>query len=166
MRQRAMIAMALSCRPQLLIADEPTTALDVTIQAQILELIQSLQEKFAMTVQFITHDLGVVSEIADDVMVMYAGNTCEKTSAEKIFAEPAHPYTRALLRSIPRIGQRKKRLPVIHGTVPSPLNMGPGCLFSNRCPSAQAKCLQERPSLTSLDPDHQIACFYPIQEKL
>ncbi len=162
MRQRAMIAMALSCNPDFLIADEPTTALDVTIQGQILELIQSLQARLNMTVQFITHDLGVISEIADNVMVMYAGRTVEVASAERIFGNPSHPYTHALLDSIPRIGRRMERLPTIDGVVPSPLNLPKGCSFQNRCPFATEQCRQERPPLDTIDPGHNVACFHPL----
>ena len=162
MRQRAMIAMALSCEPEFLIADEPTTALDVTIQAQILELIQSLQEKLNMTVQFITHDLGVISELADRVMVMYAGQTCEVGDAQEVFTNPRHPYTAALIGSIPRIGQRAKRLATIEGNVPSPLNLPKGCPFQNRCPNASAICQISTPELESSGSDHQVACHYPV----
>ncbi|MEZ4742141.1 MAG: ABC transporter ATP-binding protein [Bdellovibrionota bacterium] len=161
MRQRAMIAMALSCNPSFLIADEPTTALDVTIQAQILELIQELQEKNGMTVQFITHDLAVVSQISDHVMIMYAGKTCEYAKSSEIFSAPAHPYTKALLQSIPKIGQRLHRLPTIDGSVPSLLHLPKGCAFQNRCPNATAKCKDNNPELKEIEKDHLVACFNP-----
>lgn len=157
MRQRAMIAMALSCEPEFLIADEPTTALDVTIQAQILELMQEMQEKFNMTMQFITHDLAVISEVADRVMVMYAGRTVEVASAEEIFFAPRHPYTRALLSSLPKLRQRVERLKTIEGSVPSPLQRPPGCSFQNRCPFASDDCKSNQ-SLNEVSPDHLVAC--------
>lgn len=161
MRQRAMIAMALSCNPTFLIADEPTTALDVTIQAQILELIQNLQEKFNMSVQFITHDLGVISEISDRVMVMYGGQTCEMASTSEIFANPKHPYTAALLDSIPKLKSRVKRLPTIEGSVPSPWDLPKGCPFQNRCPRAKAECVAHKPPLI-FNNQHGVACFNPL----
>lgn len=159
MRQRAMIAMALCCEPEFLICDEPTTALDVTIQAQILELMQEMQEKFNMTMQFITHDLGVISEIADEVMVMYAGRTVEASSAEEIFTNPKHPYTRALLASIPKFGHRVSRLQTIEGSVPSPLQRPKGCAFQNRCPHASQSC-REMPLLEEQSSNHLVACFH------
>ncbi len=162
MRQRAMIAMALSCDPTFLIADEPTTALDVTIQAQILELIQTLQEKLKMTVQFITHDLGVISEISDRVMVMYGGQTCEMAETQELFANPRHPYTAALIGSRPKFGQRVSRLTTIEGSVPAPYELPRGCPFTNRCPRALPQCGQERPPLTQVSPGHTIACFNPV----
>jgi peptide/nickel transport system ATP-binding protein len=163
MRQRAMIAMALSCDPGFLIADEPTTALDVTIQAQILELIQNLQAKLNMTVQFITHDLGVISEISDRVLVMYGGQTCEIASTADIFKAPRHPYTFALIRSRPQFGQRVNRLPTIEGSVPAPHELPPGCPFTNRCPHATEQCRQQKPPLTELAPGHSVACFHPME---
>lgn len=162
MRQRAMIAMALSCNPSFLIADEPTTALDVTIQAQILELIQNLQEKFNMTVQFITHDLGVISEISDQVMVMYGGQTCEYGDAQDIFNSPKHPYTAALIESRPHFGSRVKRLRTIEGTVPAPHELPAGCPFFNRCPRAKAECRDNKPALTQMRTGHFVACFNPL----
>jgi oligopeptide/dipeptide ABC transporter ATP-binding protein len=140
MRQRVMIAMALSTNPELLIADEPTTALDVTIQAQILELMKSLREQNKMAIMLITHDLGVVAEMADDVVVMYAGKVVEKADVDTIFATPHHPYTQGLLASIPRLGEKRERLAVIKGVVPNPLNLPPGCLFRRRCPHAMPIC--------------------------
>ncbi len=162
MRQRAMIAMALSCDPTFLIADEPTTALDVTIQAQILELIQNLQEKFNMTVQFITHDLGVISEISDRVMVMYGGQTCEIADTQELFLNPKHPYTAALITSRPKFGQRVQRLTTIEGSVPAPHEYPPGCPFYNRCPRATEQCRAVKPPLTELAPNHFVACFHPV----
>lgn len=134
MRQRAMIAMALSCRPALLIADEPTTALDVTTQAQILELMKDLQEEFGMAILFITHDLGVIAEMADEVIVMYLGHEVEAADVDTIFYAPQHPYTRALLRSIPRVDQRVEMLQTIQGMVPDPYSIPAGCRFHPRCP--------------------------------
>jgi len=162
MRQRAMIAMALSCEPEFLIADEPTTALDVTIQGQILELIQQLQERLHMSVQFITHDLGVISEISDEVLVMYAGTACEKAPTELLMDAPRHPYTVALMQSIPRIGRRLPRLPAIAGTVPTLHELPPGCPFQNRCPRVAERCRAERPAMKAVSPGHEIACFNPV----
>lgn len=162
-RQRAMIAMALSCNPSLLIADEPTTSLDVTIQAQILELIQSLQEQMNMTTLFITHDLGLVSEIADRVIVMYAGQICEEAPTSEIFSNPRHPYTLALIESRPRFGHQVERLKTIHGRVPRPDELTGGCPFSNRCPQVQSECHSLRPPLVHLDKtQHRVACFNPV----
>ncbi|GIL17428.1 MAG: ABC transporter ATP-binding protein [Oligoflexia bacterium] len=162
MRQRAMIAMALSCDPTFLIADEPTTALDVTIQAQILELIQNLQEKFHMSVQFITHDLGVISEISDRVMVMYGGKTCEVATTSELFLNPRHPYTHALISSRPKLGTRVDRLQTIEGSVPAPHELPPGCPFYNRCPRAKTECMNHQPPLQEIKAGHQIACFNPV----
>ena len=165
MRQRAMIAMALSCRPHILIADEPTTALDVTIQGQILDLILDLQEQFKMAVQFITHDLGVISQVADRVMVMYAGHSCELAPTARLLTSPLHPYTYALLNSIPQAGQAGQRLMTIEGSVPPLHELPVGCPFNNRCPNAQERCFIQRPQLESMGGadgiDHQVACFYP-----
>ncbi|MGZ3743272.1 MAG: ABC transporter ATP-binding protein [Pseudobdellovibrionaceae bacterium] len=162
MRQRVMIAMALSCNPSFLIADEPTTALDVTIQAQILELFQSLQEKLHMTVQFITHDLGVISEVSDHVLVMYGGQACEKAPTQELFSRPHHPYTAALIESRPRLGHRVNRLKTIEGSVPAPMDLPAGCPFQNRCPRAKAECLIHKPPMTNIGPDHEVACFHPL----
>ncbi len=163
MRQRAMIAMALSCDPTFLVADEPTTALDVTIQAQILELIQSLQQKLNMTVQFITHDLGVISEISDRVMVMYGGQTCEIGKTQEIFLHPRHPYTHALIKSRPRLGNRVDRLMTIEGSVPAPHELPPGCPFTNRCPRATEQCRAHKPPLIDVSSGHKVACFFPME---
>jgi peptide/nickel transport system ATP-binding protein len=164
MRQRAMIAMALSCNPKFLIADEPTTALDVTIQAQILELFQSLQEKMNMTVQFITHDLGVISEVSDKVMVMYGGQTCETGPTQDIINSPKHPYTGALIQSRPQHGNRVERLKTIEGSVPAPHELPKGCPFANRCPNVLAECWAVKPPLVPLpgNPERKLACFNPL----
>jgi oligopeptide/dipeptide ABC transporter ATP-binding protein len=163
MRQRAMIAMALSCNPELLIADEPTTALDVTIQAQILDLLQRLQEERNMALQFITHDLGVISELADRVIVMYAGTVMEEATSDVLFAHPMHPYTVGLLESIPRIDKTQTRLPTIPGVVPALFELPTGCRFQNRCPRALDICRQKAPTLTAVSGNstHKIACFNP-----
>ena len=159
MRQRAMIAMALSCNPKFLIADEPTTALDVTIQAQILELFQSLQEKLHMTVQFITHDLGVISEVSDQVLVMYAGQMCETGPTQDVLTSPHHPYTAALIESRPRMGQRVSRLKTIEGSVPAPHELPAGCPFSNRCSRVRPECWNNKPPMTPITPTQSVACF-------
>ncbi|MFN8790738.1 MAG: ABC transporter ATP-binding protein [Bdellovibrionales bacterium] len=165
MRQRAMIAMALSCRPKLLIADEPTTALDVTIQAQILELIQKLQKQFNMAVQFITHDLGVISELSDRVLVMYGGQVCESAPTQELFRNPQHPYTAALMNSRPHLGNRPHRLTTIEGTVPAPHAFPKGCPFANRCPRATQECWDEVPPKVQAGPDHLAFCFHPLSER-
>jgi oligopeptide/dipeptide ABC transporter ATP-binding protein len=166
MRQRVMIAMALSCNPELLIADEPTTALDVTIQAQVLDLIRKLQREFHASMILITHDLGVVAETCDDVAVMYAGKIVEYGSVEDIFYHPKHQYTKGLLNSIPHFetGHRRERLETIKGLVPSMFNLPKGCRFSERCSAAQADCLQKQPELTSFGGKHYAACIHPVQE--
>ena len=161
MRQRVMIAMALSCRPSLLIADEPTTALDVTIQAQILELMRDLQEEFYMSIMLITHDLGVVAGMADEVAVMYMGQVVEHASTENIFENPRHPYTRALMESIPGLGtERKTRLQTITGSVPDPFVQLNGCPFHPRCADVQkGVCdIGERPPLLAVGEEHTVAC--------
>jgi oligopeptide/dipeptide ABC transporter ATP-binding protein len=164
-RQRAMIAMALSCRPKLLIADEPTTALDVTIQAQILRLINALKQQIGMAVMIITHDLGVIAQVADDVVVAYAGKGVEYADAETIFEKPAHPYTRALYHSIPLLTEKRKRkLEVIEGMVPNPLNFPSGCRFHPRCIYARELCAKEEPRLETISPDHKARCFMYNQE--
>jgi oligopeptide/dipeptide ABC transporter ATP-binding protein len=161
MRQRVMIAMALACKPALLIADEPTTALDVTVQAQILELMLELQESVGMAIQFISHDLGVISEIADDVAVMYAGRIVEQAPAERLFEAPRHPYTRGLLATLPRVGARVGRLPAITGAVPDLADLPSGCAFRDRCPNAIADCAARPPRLGEVAPGHQVACYAP-----
>ncbi|MFN3386944.1 MAG: ABC transporter ATP-binding protein [Candidatus Thermochlorobacter sp.] len=160
MRQRVMIAIALSCNPELLIADEPTTALDVTVQAQILELIAELQEKLAMGVIMITHDLGVIAEVSDKVAVMYASKIVEYGSVEHIFENPLHPYTQGLLKSIPRLGARQERLHVIEGTVPPATDFPKGCHFWMRCPFATEECRNEKPQLVEYEPEHFAACWH------
>ncbi len=164
MRQRAMIAMALSCNPQFLIADEPTTALDVTIQAQILELFQTLQEKMNMSVQFITHDLGVISEVSDKVMVMYGGHTCETGPTQDILNSPKHPYTGALIQSRPKMGHRVSRLKTIEGSVPAPHELPKGCPFANRCGNVREECWNNKPKLQPVqgDVNRAVACFNPL----
>lgn len=165
MRQRAMIAMALSCEPELLIADEPTTALDVTIQAQILDLIQDLQSKFGTAVQFITHDLGVISEVADRVVVMYAGRVCEKATTEEIFHRPRHPYTNALLNSRPPMGRKVRKLDAIPGSVPTIWELPRGCAFQNRCAFAKDICKVDLPELQTLGQTQEVACYSPLQSR-
>lgn len=161
MRQRVMIAMALSCNPSLLIADEPTTALDVTIQAQILALLRRLQEERNMGVLLITHDLGVVAAVADEVCVMYASRIVERADAHELFANPLHPYTQGLFRSIPRLGTLKDRLDVIPGNVPNPLHFPTGCKFHPRCPlgSQDPQCRTQDPPLKEVKPGHWVACW-------
>jgi peptide/nickel transport system ATP-binding protein len=166
MRQRVMIAMALSCDPELLIADEPTTALDVTIQAQILDLLHDLQSRLGMAILIITHDLGVIAEVADEVIVMYAGKIVESAPVGQLFSDPQHPYTIGLLGSIPRLGEERERLATIEGTVPSPANQPKGCRFSPRCPFADARCRDEPPDLRSLGTDHKVACWKAPVESL
>ncbi|MGL4345985.1 MAG: ABC transporter ATP-binding protein [Cellulosilyticaceae bacterium] len=151
MRQRVMIAMALACTPELLIADEPTTALDVTIQAQILDIIYRLREKLDMAVLLITHDLGVVAEAADNVVVMYCGRIVEKASVEEIFDKPLHPYTQGLLASIPKIDEDKDKLYMIKGMVPNPMNMPQGCAFSDRCEQCMAICKEQMPEALEVE---------------
>jgi peptide/nickel transport system ATP-binding protein len=161
MRQRVMIAMALSCSPKLLIADEPTTALDVTIQAQILELLQDMKSRFGMAIMLITHAMGVVAETAQRVVVMYAGKVIEEAPVEALFADPKHPYTQGLIRSIPRIdtaATRKARLEAIPGVVPSLLNPPPGCRFAARCKFAMPKCREAIPPLIDVGGGHRVAC--------
>jgi peptide/nickel transport system ATP-binding protein len=165
MRQRIMIAMALSCNPSLLIADEPTTALDVTIQAQILELMKELQQEIGMALLLITHDLGVVAEQADDVAIMYAGKIVERSNTRAIFTHPFHPYTVGLLNSLPGAGLlKKKRLNAIPGVVPSPLNLPSGCRFRDRCPRAADLCAQTEPQLVEKERGHTVACHFPHTE--
>ncbi len=159
MKQRVMIAMALACGPDLLIADEPTTALDVTIQAQILELLARLQDELGMAILLITHNLGVVAQFARDVAVMYAGKVVERAPVRELFARPAHPYSRALLRALPRPGAEHLRLEAIGGTVPSPLDFPPGCAFADRCPEVLPRCAGEQPPSEPVGEDHEAACW-------
>ncbi len=159
MRQRVMIAIALACKPDILIADEPTTALDVTIQAQILELIEKLQKETGMSVIFITHDLGVIAGLCDDVVVMYAGRVAEKATVHKLFENPCHPYTQGLLASIPRLDSpRKQKLSSIEGIVPSIGEYPLGCRFQNRCPRVFDRCLKENPPVTEIGENHTLLC--------
>lgn len=163
MRQRVMIAMALSCNPKLLIADEPTTALDVTIQAQIIELLKELQEKLHMSIIFITHDLGVVSDICDRVVVMYAGEIVESGSKRHIFYQSHHPYTEGLLKSIPSMEQsRSVELIPIEGNPPDMQLLGPECPFAHRCKYAMNKCAQEKPPITDLGDGHEVSCWKEV----
>jgi len=159
MRQRAMIAMALACEPSLLVADEPTTALDVTVQAQILELLLAVQAELGMAIQFVSHDMAVISEVADEVGVMYAGRLVELAPAETFFASPLHPYSRALIASVPRLGAGTAGAAGIPGQMPSPLARPPGCRFSDRCPYADAACRAAEPALEEIAPGHRVACF-------
>ena len=166
MRQRVVIAIALACKPQLLIADEPTTALDVTIQAQILELLSDMKTRFGMAIMLITHAMGVVAENAQRVVVMYAGKVVEEAPVEELFANPRHPYTQGLIRSIPRVdarahgrGQARARLEQIPGTVPNLLRPPPGCRFANRCRFVTDPCRSNEPPLRQVAPDHKVACI-------
>jgi len=160
MRQRVMIAMALACEPDILIADEPTTALDVTIQAQILDLLSELRQRLGMAILLITHDLGVVAEFCDRVMVMYGGKLVEKATVSDLFNDPKHPYTKGLLRSIPRLGQDLKRLPTIEGAVPALGGLPHGCPFQDRCPDVMAVCRQQEPELLpATGSERPVACF-------
>jgi oligopeptide/dipeptide ABC transporter ATP-binding protein len=159
MRQRVMIAMALACNPKLLIADEPTTALDVTIQAQILELMRALREELGTAIILITHDLGVIAELADDVIVMYAGKVVERCAVPRLFAEPQHPYTIGLLGSIPRLDLEQERLSAIEGFVPDAAAMPEGCRFHPRCPFSVERCRKESPELKGIFSGHFVACW-------
>jgi peptide/nickel transport system ATP-binding protein len=159
MRQRVMIAMALACRPAILIADEPTTALDVTIQAQILELLRDLQQAMGMAVLLITHDLGVVAETADRVAVMYAGQVVEYCDVQSAFKRSLHPYTAGLLHALPRLGEKRDALRVIPGNVPDPLRFPSGCRFHPRCPVAQQRCRETEPPVLTFDGEHQSRCW-------
>lgn len=162
MRQRVMIAMALACKPDILIADEPTTALDVTIQAQILKLMNDLQRENGTAIMFITHDLGVINEMADDVVVMYCGQVVEQAPAKIIFAdcEQSHPYTEGLMFSIPRLNDDRKKLDPIPGVVPHPLDLPKGCKFAPRCKYCTKKCLEEEPELKKVAENQYVRCFY------
>jgi len=163
MRQRIMIAMALACEPDILIADEPTTALDVTIQAQILELTKSLQEELGMAIIMITHDLGVVAQMCDEVIVMYAGSICEQGTADEIFYNPRHEYTKGLLRSIPTTDTAGTRLQPITGTPIDLLNMPKGCPFAPRCDAAMKICLTQRCERMHINEEHQACCWMNVK---
>jgi len=160
MRQRAMIAMSLSCNPKLLFADEPTTALDVTIQAQILELMKSLQDQYGMALVMITHDLGVIAEMAQRVVVMYAGKVVEYADVHTLFKNPRHPYTWGLMNAIPKLDEDKEVLYNIPGVVPDPLDFPDGCRFNTRCPLATDKCRKEEPPLVEIESEHTAACWH------
>ena len=159
MKQRVMIAMALACKPDLLIADEPTTALDVTIQAQILELLKTLQQEMGMAILLITHNLGVVAQFSQDVIVMYASRIVERASVRQLFKSPSHPYSRALLQSLPQPGDKRERLDSIEGTVPSPLIYPKGCHFSTRCQEVLSCCANEEPPAIQVDEGHEAVCW-------
>ncbi|MFW6007590.1 MAG: ABC transporter ATP-binding protein [Halanaerobiales bacterium] len=158
MRQRAMIGMALSCNPSLLIADEPTTALDVTIESQILDLMKELQDEFEMSIMFITHDLGVIGEVTDRVIVMYMGKVVERATTDDLFYNPKHPYTKALLNSIPKIGVKEK-LDTIPGSVPSPYNLPEGCYFAPRCPESMPVCEKKQPPIFETESGQEVKCW-------
>ena len=166
MRQRIMIAMALACEPDILIADEPTTALDVTIQAQILELMQSLQKELGMAIIMITHDLGVVAQMCDEVIVMYAGSICEQGTADEIFYNPKHEYTKGLMRSIPTVDNDDQKLEPISGTPIDLLNMPQGCPFAPRCDAAMKICLKERCQRMQINEMHQAACWVNVKDAM
>jgi oligopeptide transport system ATP-binding protein len=166
MRQRVMIAMALACEPDILIADEPTTALDVTIQAQILELMQSLQKKMGMAIIMITHDLGVIADMCDEIIVMYAGKVCERGTADEIFYNPRHEYTKGLIRSIPRVSEKHEKLIPIAGTPVDLLNLPKGCAFASRCDCAMKICLEEQPEEIWVNDSHIAACWGNVKRML
>ena len=163
MRQRVMIAMALACEPDILIADEPTTALDVTIQAQILELMQKLQKTLGMAIIMVTHDLGVIADMCDKIIVMYGGSICERGTADDIFYDPRHEYTKGLLRSIPNVKNSKERLVPISGTPINLLNMPKGCAFCSRCDQAMKICLDEKPEEMALSDTHSASCWMNVK---
>ena len=166
MRQRVMIAMALACEPDILIADEPTTALDVTIQAQILELMQDLQKKLGMAIIMITHDLGVIADMCDEIIVMYAGKVCERGTADEIFYNPRHEYTKGLIRSIPRITEKHEKLIPIAGTPVDLLNLPKGCAFASRCDRAMKICLREHPEEVRVNENHIAACWNNVRQMM
>ncbi len=166
MRQRVMIAMALACEPDILIADEPTTALDVTIQAQILELMQSLQKKMGMAVILVTHDLGVIADMCDNIIVMYGGHICERGTADEIFYNPRHEYTKGLLRSIPNVNNMKEKLVPIAGTPINVLNLPKGCAFCARCDEAMKICLEQQPEELTINENHKAACWMNVRRML
>ena len=166
MRQRVMIAMALACEPDILIADEPTTALDVTIQAQILELIADLQKKMGMAVILVTHDLGVIADMCDNIIVMYGGHICERGTADEIFYNPRHEYTKGLLRSIPNVNNMKEKLVPIAGTPINVLNLPKGCAFCARCDEAMKICLEEQPEELTINDNHKASCWMNVRRML
>ncbi len=162
-RQRVMIAIALACRPRVLIADEPTTALDVTVQARILELISRLRDRYEMAVLLVTHDLGVVAQATERVAVMYLGRIVETASTRSLYSNPCHPYTQALLDSVPRLGERKRRLTTVRGTVPALSRIPSGCPFHPRCPKAEEICRREKPAVREVEPGHRVECHFPLK---
>jgi len=164
MRQRIMIAMALACTPDVLIADEPTTALDVTIQAQIIDIIRNLQQQLGMSIIFITHDLGVVAEICDKIAVMYAGQVVEEGSTDSLFEKPLHPYTKGLIQSLPKLYEDQEELSTIHGTVPSPYHYPNGCRYAERCPFATELCRVQQPELITVESDKKVRCWMYSEE--
>ncbi len=164
MKQRVLIAMALACNPKLLIADEPTSALDVTIQAQVLDLINGLRERLGMSLLLITHDLGVVAETCDRVMIMYAGSIVESGTIRAVYKNIKHPYTKGLFGSIPRLDIETERLDPIKGMMPDPANLPQGCAFCERCPNAVEECKTQKPKLTDIGDGHMVACFNPLKE--
>ena len=166
MRQRVMIAMALACEPDILIADEPTTALDVTIQAQILELMQSLQKRLGMAIIMVTHDLGVIADMCDEIIVMYGGRVCERGTAEDIFYRPAHEYTKGLLKSIPSVDRMGEKLIPIPGTPINLLNMPKGCAFCPRCENAMKICIEEVPPEIQMPDGHFASCWMSVKEQM
>ena len=166
MKQRVIIAMAVCCKPKLIIADEPTTALDVTIQAQILELMQDLQKKLGMAVILVTHDLGVIADMCDNIIVMYGGRICERGTAREIFYNPKHEYTKGLLRSIPNVNNMKKKLVPIAGTPINMLNLPAGCAFCTRCDAAMKICLSEHPEEMAINENHRAACWINVRDQL
>lgn len=164
MRQRIMIAMALACTPDVLIADEPTTALDVTIQAQIIDIIQNLQKQLGMSILFITHDLGVVAEICDKIAVMYAGQVVEEGTTDSLFEKPLHPYTNGLIQSLPKLYEDQEELSTIQGTVPSPYHYPSGCRYAERCPFATELCREKQPELLTIEPEKKVRCWIYSKE--
>ena len=165
MKQRVVIAIALACRPKLIIADEPTTALDVTIQAQVMNLIKELKEKFGTSMILITHDLGIVAEICDKVAIMYAGQIVEYASVEKVYNNPSHPYTNGLFNSIPKLDTEEEWLEEIHGLPPEPTEQIEGCAFSPRCPNCMEICKHKKPGITHIDEEHYVRCFLYEKEE-
>ncbi|ACA41696.1 ABC transporter ATP-binding protein [Lysinibacillus sphaericus] len=164
MRQRIMIAMALACTPDVLIADEPTTALDVTIQAQIIDIIQNLQKQLGMSILFITHDLGVVAEVCDKIAVMYAGQVVEEGTTDSLFEKPLHPYTNGLIQSLPKLYEDQEELSTIQGTVPSPYHYPSGCRYAERCPFATELCREKQPELLTIEPEKKVRCWMYSKE--
>ncbi|QTB26128.1 ABC transporter ATP-binding protein [Lysinibacillus sphaericus] len=164
MRQRIMIAMALACTPDVLIADEPTTALDVTIQAQIIDIIQNLQKQLGMSILFITHDLGVVAEVCDKIAVMYAGQVVEEGTTDSLFEKPLHPYTHGLIQSLPKLYEDQEELSTIQGTVPSPYHYPSGCRYAERCPFATELCREKQPELLTIEPEKKVRCWMYSKE--